>query len=277
MTYLSIAKNLVRTLQIRSKFEFSVLLCACVLVALVILLPVSSQAQCPHWNVGGVWNIEQRGLKYAIVLTMEQKGEVLTGKARISTNSGYPAVNVYGTIKGDLVNFRILWIDGSVGVYDAQFHPAGRLNGHGYEKKTPNIRHMWQSNKKFKCPPPPSFNVPLNTYKGKPQPKPASSPTKPISEQPPPPMKVPGIITSQVIYPQSGNPMGFVVLTWDAGPDHKYAEVWFKVNNGDEQFLVELGKGSRQVPVERGKQYTYILTDAGKTLSTVSFVAPVVF
>ncbi len=224
-------------------------------------------AQCQQWNVSGVWNIEQRGLKYAIVLTMEQNGEVLTGKARISTNSGYPAVNVYGTLKGDLVNFRILWIDGSIGVYDAQFHPAGRLNGHGYEKKTPNIRHMWQSNKKFKCPPPASFNVPLNTYKGKP--KPVSSPTKPITE-PPTPMKVPGIISSQPIFGNIADPVGFVILTWDAGPDHPYAEIWFKVNNGEETFLVELGKGSRQMPVERGKYYTYILTDAGKTLATVS-------
>jgi hypothetical protein len=87
-------------------------------------------------------------------------------------------------------------------------------------------------------------------------------------------MNVPGIIASQVIYPDASNRLGFVVLTWDAGHDHPYAEVWYKVNNSDDIFLVELGKGSRQVPAERGRLYTYILTDAGKTLATVSFVAP---
>jgi hypothetical protein len=75
-----------------------------------------------------------------------------------------------------------------------------------------------------------------------------------------------------VIFPHPSVSTGFTVLTWDAGLDHPYAEVWVKVNNGDEQFLVEQGKGLRQVPVERGKQYTYILTDAGKTLATVIVV-----
>ena len=84
-------------------------------------------------------------------------------------------------------------------------------------------------------------------------------------------MKVPGIVASQVIYQFPGAPAGSVVLTWDGGPDHPYAEVWFKVNNSDAAFLVEQGKGGRQVTVERGKSYTYILTDAGKTLATVGF------
>ena len=83
----------------------------------------------------------------------------------------------------------------------------------------------------------------------------------------------PGIVASQAIFPNPYVHTGFVILAWDAGPDHPYAEVWFKINNGDEVSLVEQGKGSRQIPVERGKLYQYILTDAGKTLATVSFLA----
>ncbi|MFT3744326.1 MAG: hypothetical protein QM785_08520 [Pyrinomonadaceae bacterium] len=255
------------------KIECKALVLGCLLVTVLVGMPIVAAAQCKSWYVGGAWEVEQRGLTYKIVLTLDQNGKQLTGKAGISTNKGYPAVNVYGTVEGDLVNFRILWIDGSVGIYDGQFLPGGRLDGYGYEKKTPNIRHMWQSSKKFKCPPPPSFNVPLNGYKGKPKPTPDNSTTKPKTEEPPPPpMKVPGIIASQVIYSLPGAYTGTVVLTWDAGPDHPYAEVWYKVNNGDDIFLVEQGKGSRQMPVDRGKYYTYILTDSGQTLATVNVV-----
>lgn len=89
-------------------------------------------------------------------------------------------------------------------------------------------------------------------------------------------MKVPGILVSQVIYPHDRNPVGFTILTWDSGPDHPYAEVWFSIGGPGVPpvFLVEQGKGSRQIPVERGKYYIYKLTDAGKTLAEVAFVAP---
>ncbi len=85
-------------------------------------------------------------------------------------------------------------------------------------------------------------------------------------------MKVSGIVGSQVIFSHPSVSMGVAVLTWDAGGDNPYAEVWYRVNNGDEIFLVEQAKGGRQMPVERGKYYTYILTDAGKTLATVTVV-----
>ena len=85
-------------------------------------------------------------------------------------------------------------------------------------------------------------------------------------------MKVPGIVASQVVFPYVGAPSGFAVLTWDGGPDHPYAEVWVKVNGGDETKIVEQGKGGRQVIGELGKTYLYILTDDGKTLATVGVV-----
>jgi hypothetical protein len=248
------------------------------LAALLAVLPVSAHAQCKKWDVSGVWEIRQSGLKYGIIVDLRQNGRVLIGSANISTNLHYGPVKADGTIDGDNVSLQIFWQDGTVGVYNAKFLPSGRLDGNGYEKKTPNITHIWQSSKQFKCPPPPSFNVPLNTYKGKPKPKPkpkpVSSTTKPKTEDPPPPpMKIPGIIASQVIYSNTYASTGFVVLTWDAGPDHPYAEVWFKVNGGPEARMVEQGKGVRQIMVERGKSYTYILTDAGKVLATVSFAA----
>lgn len=85
-----------------------------------------------------------------------------------------------------------------------------------------------------------------------------------------PPIATPHIVATRPYFPPY-SATGFVVLTWDAGSDHPYAEVWYKVNNGDQTFLVEQGKGSRQMTVERFN--TVILTDAGTILSTVNFVA----
>ena len=87
-------------------------------------------------------------------------------------------------------------------------------------------------------------------------------------------MKPPAIIASQVVFPAPGYPTGFVVLTWDGGFDYPNAEVLVKVNNGEANFVVGQAKGARQVTVERGKGYEYVLTAGGKTLSTVSFLVP---
>ena len=63
---------------------------------------------------------------------------------------------------------------------------------------------------------------------------------------------------------------GTTTLTWNGGPDHPYAEVWVKVDGADETFIVEQGKGTREVTVELGKTYLFILTDAGQRLATVT-------
>jgi len=63
---------------------------------------------------------------------------------------------------------------------------------------------------------------------------------------------------------------GQTTLIWDGGKDHPYAEVWVKVDDGEETFVVEQAKGTRQVIVEWGRTYLYILSDAGKRLATVT-------
>ncbi|MFT3744327.1 MAG: hypothetical protein QM785_08525 [Pyrinomonadaceae bacterium] len=242
------------------------------------LLPNSANAQCAKWDASGYLEIFQRGQFYAIELLLEQKGRVISGKAvhHIPNNFGEITNNglVDGTIDGDRISFQIFWPpNGSlIGVYEARIQPSGRLDGETYDKNNPKIRQTWFSGGTLKCPPPPvipkpikSTGKPRSTGKARPEPSPSKA-------SPPEPMKVPGIIASQVIYSVAGASMGIVVLTWDAGPDHPYAEIWYKVNNGEETFLVEQGKGSRQMPVERGKYYTYILTDAAKTLATVNVV-----
>jgi len=63
---------------------------------------------------------------------------------------------------------------------------------------------------------------------------------------------------------------GTTTLIWDAGPDHPSAQVWVKINDADESFIVEQSKGSRGFMVDPGNTYLFILTDAGQRLATVT-------
>jgi hypothetical protein len=82
------------------------------------------------------------------------------------------------------------------------------------------------------------------------------------------------LVASQAIFPAPFHPQGFVVLTWDAGPDHPNADVWVKYNNSrDKVLLIKQPKGGQQVPVQRGQIYTYVLMDGRTVLATANVVA----
>lgn len=267
---------------LRSNFRPTSIFCGLLFVLTLDLLSVSVRSQCSTgWDASGELAMFQRGQAQPIMLKLEQKGRAISGRAVQKVGNNFGEITngglVDGSIDGDSIAFQIFWPpDGRLtGVYKARILPTGRLDGETYDKNNPRIRQTWFSGGALKCPPPPAPPAPKvlkSTGKAKTSSVQAKGGASPPAS-PPPPMKVPGIVASQVYYQFPNAPTGFVVLTWDAGPDHTYAEVWFKVNNGEETFLVEQGKGSRQIPVERYKYYTYILTDAGKTLSTVNFAA----
>ena len=80
------------------------------------------------------------------------------------------------------------------------------------------------------------------------------------------------ISASQAFFPTPATHTGFVVLTWDAGPDHPNADLW--VSYGRERVLfVKQPKGGQQIPVQRGQQYSYVLMDGRNVLATATFVA----
>ncbi len=70
-----------------------------------------------------------------------------------------------------------------------------------------------------------------------------------------------------------GQTTGTTTLTWNGGKDHPYAEVWVRVDENDETFIIESGKGTRQATVELGKTYVFKLSDANVLLASVSVAA----
>lgn len=257
---------------------------ALVIAAVVAIFSIPAAAQCANWDASGEWEFRQRGQSKPIKVILTQNGRALTGTAelpdgRIIRSSGWSFDEVAtlhgtadGSVSGDRFSLHIFWQNGQTGVYTARVLPSGKLEGKGHEKDSPSVLVSWDSVGRLKCPPPPPPQpvvpkVIKSSGKAKVKPPPAQT------RQPaPPPMKVPGIIAGPVIFPNAYAFTTFAAVQWDAGPDHPYAEVWLKVNNGDATFLVEQGKGGRQITVERGKVYEYILTDAGKTLATVTVV-----
>src|SRR4029079_414167 len=67
----------------------------------------------------------------------------------------------------------------------------------------------------------------------------------------------------------AGRTSGTVTLEWDGGKDHPHAEVWGRVDENDETFIVEQGRGIRNVKVQFGKSYEFKLSDSNVLLASV--------
>jgi len=247
---------------------FSIVGKTCFLCALAFMLsPLSVQAQCGQGDISGEWNLKI-GDEGAIESTLEltQSGMKVSGEAQLWTTPNlFEKGKVKGDVTGDKVKFYINWVN-EHGVRAEEFPSVyehfegtigsdGKMGGQAYIfTLTGGVNVNWSSDRPMKC-----LYKTVHRLGTKPStPTPTTTPTTAIA---------PMITASQVI--PTGQ-TGQTVLTWDGGKDHPYAEVWVKVDDGDETFVVEQGKGSRQVTVEPGRTYLYILSDAGKRLAAVT-------
>lgn len=257
------------------------------LIIAIVFTTALCRSQCENWDASGKWSFKQANSQNPVDLDMRQNGKAISGSASLAIPGTKPGLfgpgkfgeqklgKVDGTILGDRFSIEIVWNGGQVGVYNARILPSGRLEGEGYEKSTPNVRHAWNSTGTLRCPPPQpvaSSTPPRST--GKPRP----TPPKPAADAPAQTSRIaqtpPWVMASQVIFPVPLQPTGFVVVTWDAGPDHPNAQLVYTINNAPSRIpLIKSVKGGQQIPVERGRFYSYFLTDAGQTLAAVNVVA----
>jgi hypothetical protein len=241
------------------------------------------EAECEQWNVGHGWRFKQGTTN--VDLDLHQNGTVVTGTATHMTytpdgSHGKSRVDgdVDGTVEGDHFAVHIQWDNNTTGVYDGTIRPSGRIEGTGYNQATPRIKVRWHSETSMVCadtaaqpinPAPPPIKS-SGKMPAEPTPKPIKSSGKFRPSSPPTQSSAaaPTIKANPVaVTIPEGQSHGRTTLTWDAGPDHPDAEVWMKDMQGEERLVVQQGKGTRSVTVERGKNYQVILTDAGQQLA----------
>jgi hypothetical protein len=213
----------------------------CILVAFALALSPSPAQACRQWDVGGDW-FPVGGDDWAFHLT--QNGFDITGLATRGPRSS----KVTGTVTGSAfyLNLKGLELRGDIAA-------DGKIHGVMHDLSNPNKKLVFVSSRVMKC---------TEKFSNTP-----ATPQKPVNTAPPA-KATPNIsASSTVITIPDGQSEGTVTLTWDGGPDHPYAEVWVKAGGDDEKFLVEQGKGTRSVTVERGKNYLFILSDSGQQLA----------
>ena len=257
---------------------FSIAGRTCFLFAVAFILsPSSVEAQCGQWDLSGNWNVVMVNGPSEFLKNLTQSGGdikapgayatvvKISGQAFIESRYNFNPNNpnqsegkVTGFAQGDQVLISVEWSSPYEAgrtlteAFKGTIGPDGKLEGQAAIHAVAGLVQLsWSSDRPMKC-----LYKTVHRLGTKP-----TTPTTVIA---------PMITASQTNLVIPIGQTGQTVLTWDGGKDHPYAEVWVKVDDGDETFVVEQGKGTRQVTVEPGKTYLYILTDAGKRLATVT-------
>jgi hypothetical protein len=228
-----------------------------------LLLPPVVAAQCGQRDVSGRWSVLLGEYKTAERLDIKQAGTEISGTA--DTNNqidlGFEdRVEVKGHVTGDKIRFEIVRTDskklGEVTVsesFDGVFASDGTITGKAnIFALAGRVSVDWTSDRPMTC---------LHKTVGSLGVKHTDTTAQAgpwITAAP-----------NNMILP-FGQTAGVTYLTWDAGKDHPYAEVWVKVNDQPETKVLEQGNGTLPASIVAGNTYVYILTDAGTTLATVT-------
>lgn len=242
------------------------------LTFLLGLSPSLARAQCSRWDASGEWNAEfPNGASERLEIV--QTGSWITGVAHLHVGGG----EVLGTLEGNELAFSVRWKGQEPGRPDAEAFKGtigsdGKIQGGAVllDDTTFDLNnHKWTSSRPMKCL---DKFTPIHKLRVKPSSPPTAETKAATSEANP--LTPPYIVAApSVVILTPPQLTGQTTLVWDAGADHPYAEIWKKVNDGDETFVVEKGKGQLVLDnLARGIRYTYILTDSGKTLGTVTIM-----
>lgn len=232
------------------------------------LFPFAVAAQCGQRDVSGRWAITLGESSTPIQMDVKQAGNRITGMARttVSNNWGLEyGDNLTGEVTGDKIYFLVKHKSPSFTLneeFKGTFAADGRITGTAsIVAIDANLTVAWRSDRAMKCLFKPATG--LGVKRTAPNTAPASTPKPPWLTAAPNNLALPFNV-----------PVPPVVLAWDAGKDHPYAELWVKVDNQSEKKVLERGAGTLSVTAERGRNYVYILTDAGTTLATVNVRFP---
>jgi len=261
------------------------------------------EARCKHYDVSGQWTLQQRN-GYGVTLNLQQTGTAITGTAKhdvtatigggvafagpIPTGPAFSETReaapgtVEGSIQGNDFFMNISWgsNNDTHGIYRGKVTAQGRLEGSMYHKEIPKNKSTWVSSTIMQCAdaaavepvnsaPSPSVNPIRSTGRRR---TPAIDPIKSTGKSPSQTQSSAAAPTIEAnpafITIPDGQSQGTVTVTWNAGPDHPHVRVLVKESGQDgERALAAQVKGTRQVTVERGTNYLFILKDAGHQLA----------
>ena len=243
----------------------------------------SVEAECKQWSVGHGWQFKQGSGFGAIKvdLDLHQNGTVITGTAsHLPPGNAESGISVRGTVdgtvEGDQFAVKIEWNNSTTGVYEGTIGPSGKIEGKGWEIRSPRTRVRWYSETRMVCadaaPAAPTPKVLKSTGKARPA---TPTPTAPPKEFTPTQGEA-GKSTRpyiralpQIVSIPRGESEALTKLVWFAGNDHPDARLVVEVNGGDEQLVDPQRKGSRQVKVKAGQKHVYTLSDGGEPLASV--------
>jgi hypothetical protein len=226
---------------------------------------------CRNWDARGFWklNAQNNAQNFLIEMHLDQSGNTITGRFSCNLDGG----SVAGTLGAASLNFQITWSQGSTSTFAGSIAPDGRIKGTWFSGSYTKTTGTWSGDRAMTCADP-LYN-PIHRLKIAPTTAPPANTNPPkvihiTGHAKAPAGSNPTIAASpSVVTIPAGQSKGTTMLSWDGGSDHPYAEIWVKVGDQDEKFVVEQGKGTRQVTVRPGKTYLYILTDSGQRLATV--------
>ena len=119
-------------------------------VSVFALSPSPMQAGwCPDWDVGHKWAFNQGSIR--VYLDLHQNGTVITGTAGHQPGGYIVYGTVDGTVKGDHFAIHIYWKNNTTGVYNGTIRPTGRIEGTGYEIRSPSVKVNWYSETTMGC------------------------------------------------------------------------------------------------------------------------------
>jgi hypothetical protein len=249
----------------------------------------SSGEPCRNWDARGFWMLNAQTSK--VEMHLDQSGNTITGRATCNGAGG----NVVGTLGGASLNFQITWSTGGVSSYTGTIAPDGRIGGSWYPAD--RTKYTWSGDRAMRC----KDSAPAASTASAPQAN-TNPPKRVVTTGHPKPVGVlPGTTADtsgnggfvkmipttsgpqartplikanpQEVTIPNGQSEGTAVLIWDAGNDHPSAEVWLRVNGHEKKLFAQTNKGRREVVVQPGKSYLYILTDSGQKLATVTVQA----
>ena len=266
-----------------------------------------AEAQCKQWNVGHGWRFKQGTLP--VDMNLQQKGTVVTGTASFTGTTIKASDNVMGsfgqegliygdvdgTVKGDSFAVKIYWNNDTIGVYEGTIRPSGKIEGKGWERRSPRTKVRWYSETRMVCADAAPTPKPIKSSgKAKPATTPSQLPVVPGSSTgtgggfiqmfpttPAPKVQTPtqgeaGKSTRpyiralpQIVSIPRGEREALTKLVWFAGNDHPNAQLVVAVDGGDERLVDAQRKGSRQVKVKAGQRHVYTVIDAGEPLASV--------